>query len=420
MSAPEYLPAYTLDGERDEERDPIYLRTLDKPRTKETGRSQYHVICLRYPKTVRQVDGSLDPGLVQEAKLEAEAQLPRIHEARVLRYATTMQELCRRRLRQVRREDHTVSYRKAERGHARRWREFLGDEADPSEITADDLKAFATDRASGRIDARGQRMKRKKDWKPVRQRTVEADLRWLKQRLDWAVRNDHLREHRLRGDDVRAVMQAYKEHHPRRPVAAEGRYQRTLAKADLVMMDVGKKKVRSYLRELLILAHESGHRIGQICRLRVTDVHLQSEEIRWVGEHAKTGEEVLQPMTDAAREAITSQLARRFELFGPAGVESPWLFPAPRRRSEPCGTSNASRWLKRAEKLANLAPLDGSLWHAYRRKWASERRHQPDEDVAALGGWRDPSVMRQAYQHSDPTKRRQVMEDRRPWEGDAE
>jgi hypothetical protein len=104
-------------------------------------------------------------------------------------------------------------------------------------------------------------------------------------------------------------------------------------------------------------------------------------------------------------------------LFGPEAAESPWLFPAPRQRSKPCGKSNPARWLRQAEKLAKLEPLDGSLWHAYRRKWASDRRHQPDEDVAAMGGWRDPAVMRQAYQHADPSKRRQVMEDRRPWNG---
>ncbi|UCF18765.1 MAG: hypothetical protein JSU87_12585 [Gemmatimonadota bacterium] len=65
------------------------------------------------------------------------------------------------------------------------------------------------------------------------------------------------------------------------------------------------------------------------------------------------------------REAISTQLERRWELFGPEAAESPWLFPT----------------------------------------------------VAAMGGWRDPSVTRQAYQHADPSKRREAMEDRRPWDG---
>jgi hypothetical protein len=33
----------------------------------------------------------------------------------------------------------------------------------------------------------------------------------------------------------------------------------------------------------------------------------------------------------------------------------------------------ADKWLKRAEKLAGLEPQEGSLWHALRRNWATER-----------------------------------------------
>ena len=397
-----------------------YVRTIDAEKTREAGRTRYHIVRLRFPVAVRQRDGRrLHEAMEKVAQDAADRQLANLDEL-TWPYARTLQELIQRRLQQVRREAHPVDYRKTDRGAGRRWRAYLGSDRDPTLITADDLKAFANDRASGKIDARGQPVRKEKDRKPVRRRTVEADLRWLKHRLDWAVRVRHLREHSLRGDDVDLVLRSYKERNPRRPVAAEGRYQRTLARVDEVMMDVKGERVRSYLRELLILAHECGHRIGQICHLRVEDVDLEADELRWAAEHAKTGEEVIQPMTAAAREAVTTQLERRWELLGPVGVESPWLFPAPRRRSEPCGTSNAARWLKQAEKLAKLEPLEGSLWHAYRRKWASERRHQPDEDVAALGGWRDPGTMRQAYQHHDPTKRREVMEDRRPWEGDAE
>jgi hypothetical protein len=45
--------------------------------------------------------------------------------------------------------------------------------------------------------------------------------------------------------------------------------------------------------------------------------------------------------------------------------------------------------------------LDGSLWHAYRRKWASERKHLPLKDVAAAGGWKDVSTLLEVYQQSD-------------------
>jgi len=50
---------------------------------------------------------------------------------------------------------------------------------------------------------------------------------------------------------------------------------------------------------------------------------------------------------------------------------------------------------------AALTKLDGSLWHAYRRKWAIERKHLPLKDVAAAGGWKDVSTLLEVYQQSD-------------------
>ena len=61
----------------------------------------------------------------------------------------------------------------------------------------------------------------------------------------------------------------------------------------------------------------------------------------------------------------------------------------------------ADKWLRKAEKLAGLEPQLGSLWHAYRRKWATERKHMPDVDVAAAGGWKSTHALKASYQHAD-------------------
>jgi len=58
-------------------------------------------------------------------------------------------------------------------------------------------------------------------------------------------------------------------------------------------------------------------------------------------------------------------------------------------------------WLLKAEELAGLEKLNGSLWHAYRRKWAIERKHLPDADVAAAGGWANLNTLRLVYQQAD-------------------
>jgi hypothetical protein len=58
--------------------------------------------------------------------------------------------------------------------------------------------------------------------------------------------------------------------------------------------------------------------------------------------------------------------------------------------------------LHQAEQLAGLDKHDGSLWHAYRHKWATDRKHLPDVDVAAAGGWRDTNTLKHVYQQADP------------------
>ena len=70
----------------------------------------------------------------------------------------------------------------------------------------------------------------------------------------------------------------------------------------------------------------------------------------------------------------------------------------------------AARWVKRAYELANVEKLEGSLWHAFRRLWATERRHLPLKDVAAAGGWKDMTTLLECYQQPDTETLRQVVE----------
>jgi hypothetical protein len=61
------------------------------------------------------------------------------------------------------------------------------------------------------------------------------------------------------------------------------------------------------------------------------------------------------------------------------------------------------KWLTEAEKRAKQEKLQGGLWHPYRRKWATERKHHPLKDVAAAGGWTDTETLLNCYQQADPT-----------------
>jgi hypothetical protein len=72
-----------------------------------------------------------------------------------------------------------------------------------------------------------------------------------------------------------------------------------------------------------------------------------------------------------------------------------------------------AKWLRVAEKKAGLPKLDGSLFHAYRRAWASARKHLPLSDVAAAGGWTDLSTLLRCYQQVDDNTLFAVMNEPR-------
>lgn len=68
-----------------------------------------------------------------------------------------------------------------------------------------------------------------------------------------------------------------------------------------------------------------------------------------------------------------------------------------------------SKWLLAAEAKAELSKLDGSLWHAYRRGWASSRKDLSLADVAAAGGWSDVGTLLRCYQQPDDATMLAVM-----------
>jgi hypothetical protein len=53
------------------------------------------------------------------------------------------------------------------------------------------------------------------------------------------------------------------------------------------------------------------------------------------------------------------------------------------------------------DAAAALAPLDGSDCHAYRRAWATARKHLPLKDVAEAGGWRSTDTLLRCYTQVD-------------------
>ena len=117
------------------------------------------------------------------------------------------------------------------------------------------------------------------------------------------------------------------------------------------------------------------------------------------------------PAPPAALEALA-----RFRVAHP-GVGSVPIFPHPKQRrhpGRPVTRHLAAYWLKQAYELSGMPKPDGSLWHAFRRQWASERKDLPIKDVAAAGGWKDVTTLINCYQQPDEETLRSVVEYERP------
>ena len=109
----------------------------------------------------------------------------------------------------------------------------------------------------------------------------------------------------------------------------------------------------------------------------------------------KEGLESCVPINPSVRSALDRVLEDR------PGIGSAPRFPKPTDPAVPLTIHLASKWLREAEKLAGVDTQKGSLWHTYRRKWVMERKHLPDVDVAAVGGWKDTVSLKSAYQQAD-------------------
>ena len=185
-------------------------------------------------------------------------------------------------------------------------------------------------------------------------------------------------------------------------MATRDRYEAVRAVTDDIMMRVpGKLKReerRSYLSELLDIVEGTGRRISAVLQLRYENLLLNDGKhgaVCWPADTDKMGKEWKTPISPSVRKAFDRVIAER------PGLGAACLFPSPRNPTKPVSKKLASTWLRKAERLANVEKLNGSLWHAYRRKWATERKHLSDVDVAAAGGWSDLRTLKTAYQQVD-------------------
>ena len=278
---------------------------------------------------------------------------------------------------------------RADRAATRMFLGFFGRGRKPSTLSRRDWDRFIRARRAGKVGASG---------KPVSDATIEHDLKFLIAVFNWAAKSKDEEGRLLLGSNPLKGLKTPTEKNPTRVVLAEEEYQALLGVS---------REVDWRFHVALVLAHETGHRIGAIRHLRWSDIDLEARAIRWRAEHEKTGYEHRTPMTAEAVAVLEQARERR------AGIEVAPVLPAPRDPSRCAGRTLVRFWWNRAQKLAGLEPKRGRGWHSLRRKFASDLMDQPLKVLCDLGGWKTAKTVLQCYQRADEGQLRKALEARR-------
>lgn len=137
-----------------------------------------------------------------------------------------------------------------------------------------------------------------------------------------------------------------------------------------------------------------------MCALRAEDLRLTATQaaphgaIHWPADTDKMDRESTVPISPTVRAALIRTLEGR-------GIAAGCLFPCLIDSTRPVNKDLVRQWLRQAERLAKLEPQQGSAWHAYRRGWATARKHLPLPDLAAAGGWKGTEALQRCYLHAD-------------------
>ena len=229
-------------------------------------------------------------------------------------------------------------------------------------------------------------------------RTVEYDLKFLIAVFNWASKSrDEQGRLLLEANPLRGL-KTPREKNPTRVVLSEDEYQALFRVS---------RSVDWRFHVALVLAHETGHRIGAIRQLRLSDIDLEAGMVRWRAEHEKTGYEHRTPVT---AEAVAVLEEARGKTLG--NGDAPVL-PAPRNPAKCVSAERVRIWWHKGQTLAGLEPKRGRGWHSLRRKFASDLMNQPLKVLCELGGWKTPHTVLECYQRPDAGQLRMALEGRR-------
>lgn len=277
------------------------------------------------------------------------------------------------------------------------WTHFLGANRDVTTIDFPTLQRYVRERRAGAIKLEPFKLAAEPS-----NRAIGADFTLLQAALNHATRVTRSNGVRLLASNPVAGFEAPRNRTVKRPVATYDRFLSIVEHAN----GVDPQRLFGAFMELI---EGLGWRVSAVCSLRARDVerkpspHAPNGRIFKRADVDKEGESAWVPMSGAVRAAVDRVLAAN-----PAIGDWP-LFPAPKAKMSAAKDAIPKCWsrhhvralLERAEDKAEVGHLDGSDFHAYRRKWATERKHLPARDVASAGQWRDLRTLETAYTHAD-------------------
>lgn len=228
-------------------------------------------------------------------------------------------------------------------------------------------------------------------------RTVQKDLSFLSSVLNWATMAGDSRGRALLDRNPMKGYNLPREKNPRRVTITDEEYATLLASS---------KDFDWRFHVALVLANETGHRIGAIRSLRWSDIDLEGRSIRWRAENEKTGFGHTTPLSVAAARAL------RFGRVHTMGIGSTPVLPATKDPSQPMGAWVIRDLWQKAIRHAGVEPKAGRGWHSLRRRFATEMMNEPLAVVCELGGWKDHETVLKCYQRPDQNDLRAALERR--------
>ncbi len=135
---------------------------------------------------------------------------------------------------------------------------FLGRNRKPETLSQRDWDRFIHARRAGKAGPSGR---------PVSARTVERDLKFLLGVLNWAVKSRDEEGRLLLESNPLRGLKAPKEKNPTRVLLTQAEYEALLKVSP---------RVDWRFRVALVIAHETGHRIGAIRQLRWSGIDYES------------------------------------------------------------------------------------------------------------------------------------------------